>query len=215
MFTGIIQSVGSIACLEPHESDVRVTIDIGTLSIEDVKIGDSISVNGVCLTTVKTFPDSFAADVSNETLSCTTFKEFRVGTRVNLELALTPATRMGGHIVSGHVDGIGVVRRITQDGRSKRFQIGMPEKLARYVAAKGSICVDGISLTVNEVNQDTFQVNIVPHTLSETTLGAAVCDQRVNLEVDLFARYLERLILEREKDADPIDLDMLKKAGFL
>ncbi|MGH8549685.1 MAG: riboflavin synthase [Methylococcales bacterium] len=214
MFTGIIQSIGKVNNLEPRGSDVWITVDIGKLSIEEIDAGDSIAVNGVCLTAVKTIGNSFAADVSNATLSCTTLQEFRAGTPVNLELALTPSTRMGGHIVSGHVDGVGVIRRKVPDGRSMCFEIGMPKDLARYVAVKGSISVDGISLTVNGVNRDRFQVNIVPHTLAKTTLGTAMIGQRVNLEVDLVARYLERLLSERDKQPEQIDLQTLEKAGF-
>ncbi len=215
MFTGIVQSIGKVTSLERRTSDVRITVDIGKLSIEELSAGDSIAVNGVCLTAVRTLGHAFAADVSNETLSCTTLREFRAGTPVNLELALTPSTRMGGHIVSGHVDGVGVIRQKVPDGRSIRFQIGMPKNLARYVAVKGSVSVDGVSLTVNEVNPDGFQVNIVPQTLTETTLGTAKSGQTVNLEVDLLARYLERLLSQREKDMDRIGLETLEKAGFL
>lgn len=214
MFTGIIQSIGKIVGLERQGSDVRIWVDIAKLSIEDLNVGDSIAVNGVCLTAVQLVSNSFAADVSNETLSCSTLQDAGLGTPVNLELALTPSTRMGGHIVSGHVDGVGVIQRNDPDGRSMRFQIGMPQNLARYVAVKGSICVDGISLTVNEVDRDWFRVNIVAHTLAETTLGSAVVGQRVNLEVDLLARYLERLLAERCNKTDRIDLETLKKAGF-
>lgn len=214
MFTGIVQSIGTIASLEPGASDLRVVVDIGKLSIKELSVGDSIAVNGVCLTAVQKAGNSFAADVSSETLSCTTLREFRVGTPVNLELALTPSTRIGGHIVSAHVDGVGAIRQKYPDGRSMRFQIGIPKNLARYVAAKGSVCVDGISLTVNDVGEDCFQVNIVPHTLHETTLGRAAPGQRVNLEVDLLARYLERLLSGRDKGSDPIDLATLEKAGF-
>jgi riboflavin synthase len=214
MFTGIIQSIGKIARLERRAPDLRLTVEIGKLSIANIAAGDSIAVNGVCLTAVLITGNAFAADVSNETLSCTTLNEFRVGTPVNLELALTPSTRFGGHIVSGHVDGVGVIRRKVPDGRSMRFAIGMPKNLARYVAAKGSISVDGVSLTVNQLNPDEFQVNIVPHTLVETTFGSAVPGQRVNLEVDLLARYLERLLSEPDQARGRIDLESLGKAGF-
>ncbi len=214
MFTGIIQSIGKITSLKRLGSDIRIGVDIAELSIEELNAGDSIAVNGVCLTAIQITANSVAADVSNQTLACSTLQDFRIGTRVNLELALTPSTRMGGHIVSGHVDGVGVIQQKVPDGRSMRFQIGMPENLARYIAAKGSVCVDGISLTVNEVDRNCFRVNIVPHTLAETTLGSAVVGQRVNLEVDLLARYLERLLSERDKDTDRIGLETLGKAGF-
>ncbi|MGH8476870.1 MAG: riboflavin synthase [Methylococcales bacterium] len=206
MFTGIIQSIGKISSLERGASDLRIGVAIGKLASEAISVGDSIAVNGVCLTVVGIGSHSFVADVSNETLACTTLKELQVASPVNLELALTPATRMGGHIVSGHVDGVGVILDQVADGRSVRFQIGMPENLARYVAAKGSICVDGISLTVNKVDPHCFRVNIVRHTLAETTLGRATVGQRVNLEVDLLARYLERLLSERGPESGQIDL---------
>ncbi len=214
MFTGIVQSIGKIAKIERQGPDARIVVDIGSLSIADIAVGDSIAINGVCLTAVQIAGNSFAADVSNETLSCTTLPEFRTGTPVNLELALKPSTRMGGHIVSGHVDGIGIIREKHGDGRSVRFWIGMPRNLARYVAAKGSICIDGISLTVNEADEGGFRVNLVPHTLSATNLGDAAVGQKVNLEVDLLARYLERLLAGRDKDSDRIDLETLEKAGF-
>ena len=214
MFTGIIQSIGKITRLEPRGSDVRIVIDVGKLAISEIEIGDSIAVNGVCLTAVQKIGNTFTADVSNETLSCTTLQDLPEGTPVNLELALTPSSRMGGHIVSGHVDGVGKIRQKVQDGRSVRFAIGTPFNLTRYVAAKGSICVDGVSLTVNAVDADAFQVNIVPHTLAETTLGSANAGRHVNIEVDVVARYLERLSADPDKEPELIDLDTLEKAGF-
>lgn len=215
MFSGIIQSIGTITSLEKRALDLRIEIDIGKLAMESIALGDSIAVNGVCLTAVELGSHRFAADVSNETLACTTLKDFCVAMPVNLELALTPTTRIGGHFVSGHVDGIGVIRKRFADGRSQRFEIGMPQDLARYIAAKGSICVDGVSLTVNQVESECFGVNIVPHTLSETTLGQAMPGRRVNLEVDLLSRYLERLLCERNPDGGPLSWETLKKAGFL
>jgi riboflavin synthase len=214
MFTGIIQSVGKVTRLDRRGSDLRIVVDIGKLPGDQIGIGDSIAVNGVCLTAVQIAGNTFTADVSNETISCTTFDEIGVGVPVNLELSLTPSTRMGGHIVSGHVDGVGEVLGKSEDGRSVRFRISLPRELARYVAGKGSIAVDGISLTVNQADADFFEVNIVPHTLAETTLGTAEVGQRVNLEVDLLARYLERLLSERDRDSDQIDLETLEKAGF-
>lgn len=214
MFTGIIQSVGRIDTTEKRGSDFRFVVETGKLPTESIEIGDSISVNGVCLTAIEVAGSSFVADVSNETLTCTTFHSLKAGMPVNLELALTPSTRMGGHIVSGHVDGIGIIQEKYEDGRSIRFQIGLPEHLARYIAIKGSICIDGISLTVNNVTDADFDVNIVPHTLNETTLGTAVVGQEVNLEVDLLARYLERLLQNPKQDSGGLDLDTLKQAGF-
>ena len=189
MFTGIILAVGKISAIERKAGDCRLTIATGKLPLHDVVLGDSIAVNGVCLTAVELGSNYFCADVSNETLSRTTLNAATVGTPVNLELALTPSTRLGGHIVSGHVDGIGVVTEKQADGRSFRFKFKAPDSLAKYIAEKGSICINGISLTVNEVDGAVFSVNIVPHTLKETTLGEAVVGTKVNLEVDLLARY--------------------------
>jgi riboflavin synthase len=194
MFTGIILAIGKISAIQPKGGDFRLNIDTGKLSLEDAYLGDSIAVNGVCLTAIELGGNFFSADVSNETLSRTSLKSAKVGTDVNLELALTPTTRLGGHIVSGHVDGQGTVISKHQDGRSYCFQFKAPDKLAKYIAEKGSICINGVSLTVNQVNGATFTVNIVPHTLQETTLGELTAGTEVNLEVDLLARYMERLM---------------------
>jgi len=217
MFTGIILAVGKIAGIENKSGDCRLKIATGKLPLSDAALGDSIAVNGVCLTAVELGDDYFYADVSNETLSRTTLKNATVGTPVNLELALTPNTRMGGHIVSGHVDGIGKVIEKNPDARSVRFKFKAPDNLAKYIAEKGSICINGISLTVNEVHGATFTVNIVPHTLKETTLNDAVVGIEVNLEVDLLARYMERLMQGEAaaKDHSGITQDLLQKSGFL
>lgn len=217
MFTGIILAVGKITAIEHKSGDCRFTIDTGKLPLNDVKLGDSIAVNGVCLTAVTLGPHHFCADVSNETLSRTLLQAAKIGTPVNLELALTPSTRMGGHIVSGHVDGIGSVIEKKPDGRSFRFTFKSPDHLAKYIAEKGSICIDGISLTVNEVKGSVFGVNIVPHTLQETTLGYASPGTKVNLEVDLLARYLERLMQGdgAARDSQGITEALLLKSGFL
>lgn len=201
MFTGIIQSMGQVAALEPKGDDLRVRIQTGKLELANVELGDSIAVNGVCLTVVELPGDGFWADVSGETIKRTGFASIKVGTKVNLEKALTPTTHLGGHLVSGHVDGVGEVVKRYNDGRSVRFHIKAPDELARYIAEKGSITVDGISLTVNVVNGAEFELNIVPHTLQETTMGDFKTGTRVNLEVDLIARYLERLLLG-DKAAD-------------
>jgi riboflavin synthase len=216
MFTGIILAVGKISAIERKSGDCRLTIATGKLPLNDVVLGDSIAVNGVCLTAVELGKDYFCADVSNETLSRTILNAATVGTPVNLELALTPTTRLGGHIVSGHVDGIGVVTEKQADGRSFRFKFKTPDNLAKYIAEKGSICINGISLTVNEVDGAVFSVNIVPHTLKETTLGNAVVGTKVNLEVDLLARYLERLIKgdAAAKSCGGITEELLQKSGF-
>lgn len=195
MFTGIITAVGAITTLQPRNGDSRLRIATGKLDLRDVQIGDSIAVSGVCLTAVELASDGFWADVSRETLERTILGDAKPGARVNLEKALTPTTRLGGHLVSGHVDGVGVVSEWRPDGRSWRLRIQAPDALARYIAEKGSICVDGISLTVNRVDGASFELNIVPHTLQETTLANVKVGQRVNLEVDLIARYLERLLL--------------------
>jgi len=217
MFTGIILAVGKIAGIENRGGDCRLKIATGKLPLGDAALGDSIAVNGVCLTAVELGNGYFVADVSNETLSRTILKNASVGTPVNLELALTPNTRMGGHIVSGHVDGIGKVIEKKPDARSVKFTFKVPNNLAKYIAEKGSICINGISLTVNEVNGATFSVNIVPHTLKETTLVDAVVGTEVNLEVDLLARYMERL-MQGEAAANNhsgITEDLLQKSGFL
>lgn len=195
MFTGIVEAVGRIAGLEFKGRDLRVTVATGKLDLSDVKLGDSIAVNGICLTAVALPGNGFVADVSAETLQRSTFDSLRAGSRVNLEKALTPTTRLGGHLVSGHVDGIGEVIERCAEGRSVRFRIKAPDELARYIATKGSITVDGVSLTVNSVHGAVFELNLVPHTLRETTVDTFVAGRRVNLEVDLIARYLERLLL--------------------
>lgn len=194
MFTGIILAIGQVSAIMPKEGDFRLKIQTGKLPMATVQLGDSIAVNGVCLTAVERGADYFIADVSNETLSRTTLKEAKTGLPVNLELALTPSTRMGGHIVSGYVDGIGTILDKKSDGRSWRFRVKAPDAIAKYIAEKGSICIDGISLTVNEVDGAVFGINIVPHTLNETTLGTSHIGTKVNLEVDLLARYMERLL---------------------
>jgi len=218
MFTGIIESIGEVAAIEAKGEDARLRILTNKLDLTDVRLGDSIAVNGVCLTAVELPGDGFWADVSGETLSCTTFKSLTVGTKTNLEKALTPSTRLGGHLVSGHVDGIGKVVERYNDGRSVRFNIQAPNDMAKYIAEKGSICVDGISLTVNAVKGAIFELNIVPHTLQETTMETFKVGTEVNLEVDVIARYLERLILGNKAadgNSPKISMDMLKENGFL
>jgi len=195
MFTGIIQAVGNIASLEPRGGDVRLAINSGKLPMTDVVLGDSIAVSGVCLTVIEKSASGFCADVSGETLRRTMIGSLAVNDAVNLEKALTLETRLGGHMVSGHVDGIGSVTDRKEDSRSVQFTIEAPAELARYIAMKGSICIDGVSLTVNAVDGAAFELNIVPHTLSETTLHEYRAGRQVNLEVDLVARYLERLLL--------------------
>lgn len=197
MFTGIVQVVGKVAALTPQGGDLRISIDTGSLSMENVKIGDSICVSGCCLTVIGKRAHGFDADASKETLSLTTLGELKPGSPVNLETALTLATPLGGHLVSGHVDGLGTVRARREEARSVRFDIEVPAALGRYVAHKGSVCVDGVSLTVNALRDNVFDVNIIPHTMSHTIFGQYQSGSRVNLEVDVVARYVERLLAER------------------
>jgi len=198
MFTGIIQCTGTIARSEPRGGDVRLAIAAPALDFSDVAIGDSISVSGVCLTVVELGEHEFGVDVSNETLALTTLGALRDGNAVNLEKALRLSDRLGGHLVSGHVDGVGRIMSIEPDARSQRWLIDAPKELARYIAAKGSVCVDGVSLTVNTVEGARFSVNLIPHTVEATTFAQRKPGDRVNLEVDMMARYLERLLQERE-----------------
>ena len=215
MFTGIIQAVGEIAALEAKGGDLRLRVRTGGLDLGDVRLGDSIAVSGVCLTAVELPGDGFWADVSGETLAHTILGNLKIGARVNLEKALLPTTRLGGHLVSGHVDGVGEVIERKRDARSERFRIRAPQELARYVAHKGSICVDGVSLTVNTVEGRVFDLNIVPHTLAETTLADFAVGRQVNLEVDLIARYLERLLLgERAARPGGLTEALLRDHGF-
>ena len=219
MFTGIIEAVGRVQQITPRSGDVRLTIATGKLSLADVKLGDSIATNGICLTVVELTGQGFAADVSNETLRRTCLKTRQVGTRVNLEKALMPTSRLGGHIVSGHVDGLGEIISFKPDARSLQYQVRAPDSLAKYISEKGSITVDGISLTVNAIDGATFSLNIVPHTVQETNVGEWQTGSVVNLEVDLLARYLERLIMG-DKAAQPsakadISLEFLAQHGFL
>jgi len=195
MFTGIIEAVGSVAGRLARGEDMRLRIDTAVLNLVDVKLGDSIAVNGVCLTAVELPGDGFWADVSHETLKRTGIGKLQDGDAVNLEKALTPETRLGGHLVSGHVDGIGEVISREGRGRAECFIIRAPDKLAKYIAEKGSICVDGTSLTVNAVNGAEFELTIVPHTLQQTIMDSYHVGSQVNLEVDIIARYLERLLL--------------------
>ena len=192
MFTGIIQTRGTVTSLEPRGGDVRLTVDAPDLG--EFRVGDSISVSGACLTAAARTERGFVADVSRETLGRTTLGRLEGGAAVNLELSLTPASALGGHLVTGHVDGVGEFLSQDEDARSRRLRLRAPSGLERYVAARGSVCVDGVSLTVNEVEGREFGVNVIPHTAAVTTLGAARPGSRFNLEVDLIARYVERLL---------------------
>ena len=215
MFTGIIEAVGEIAQTESKGGDMRMRINTADLDMTDVQQGDSIAVSGVCLTAIDSGDYFFVADVSAESLGRTTLGDLKTGERVNLEKALTPTTRLGGHMVSGHVDGVGEVLARENEGRSIRFKIRAPKSLCSYIAEKGSICVDGISLTVNHIEGDTFDLNIVPHTLANTTMEEFKPGRKVNLEVDIIARYLERLLQGNDSTAnDTITMDLLRRTGF-
>ncbi|MES2720564.1 MAG: riboflavin synthase [Pseudomonadota bacterium] len=220
MFTGIIEAIGTVRRLEPRGGDLRLTVATGKLDLRDVKLGDSIATNGVCLTVVEQGSDYYVADVSGETVRRSTLASFRVGQRVNLEKALTPTTRLGGHLVSGHVDGIGEVISMQPDARSIRYRVKAPDELAKYIAEKGSITTDGISLTVNAIDGAIFDLNIVPHTVGETNIADWAPGVRLNLEVDILARYLERLLLgdraaqSQAASAGGITLSFLAENGY-
>ena len=221
MFTGIIEALGVIERSESKGRDLVLTISTGNLDLSDVKLGDSIAVNGVCLTVVTLNSKGFTADVSAESLVHTNLKEFQAGTKVNLEKALTLSTRLGGHLVSGHVDGVGQVLARKQDGRSIRFDIRSPEEIRRYIANKGSVTVDGVSLTVTGLLAEGFSLNIVPHTAGETTIDAYQVGQSVHIGVDLMARYAERLLqvgssdVTEQKTEGNLDKAFLAQNGFL
>lgn len=202
MFTGIIQAVGRIAAIESGEEDIRLRIETGKLPLSEVKLGDSIATSGVCLTVTDLPGDGFWADVSPETLSLTSLGTKDAGDSVNLETSLTLQTALGGHLVSGHVDGVGQIERIVEDARFWRVTIAAPENLARYIAMKGSICVDGTSLTVNQVEGANFELTIIPQTWEETVFSEYQIGSPVNLEVDVIARYLERLM---QYDQSPLE----------
>lgn len=216
MFTGIIEATGHIDSLEQVGGDVRAVISSDTLDFSDVKTGDSICVSGVCLTAIEITDNSFSVDISNETLALTSFASLTSGDKVNLEKAMQPSSRFGGHIVSGHVDGLAELLSRSPDGRSERLVFSAPVKLMKYIAAKGSVCLEGISLTVNEVRNNTFGLNIIPHTAEMTTFNALKEGDKVNLEVDLISRYLERLMTAGQTDAQPANLsfEKLVECGF-
>lgn len=198
MFTGLIQSVGRLVVRESRGGDQRLRFSWGSMPAHDIVLGESIAVSGCCLTVVAFNVEGWAADVSNETLALTTLGSLEEGSAVNLERSLLPTDRLGGHLVSGHVDAVGKVEKVWDDGRSQRWRFGAPASVLRYVAAKGSIAVDGTSLTVNAVDATGFEVNLVPHTVAHTAFGETAVGAAVNLEVDTVARYVERLLATRE-----------------
>ncbi len=211
MFTGIIRAKGSIGAIEKRGGDVRLRVTTPELPWSEYAVGDSIAVNGVCLTAVQLLDDGFDTDVSVETLEVTTLQQLAVGDAVNLEPALRVGDALGGHLVSGHVDGIGKMISRADDARSIRMKFEVPGELARYIAKKGSICVDGVSLTINEVSGNTFGLNIIPHTAEVTTMGAYEAGTAVNIEVDLLARYIERML---GSDAGGLSIDFLREHGY-
>ena len=216
MFTGIIQSIGRIAAIEGDGQDIRLRIATGKLPLASLALGDSVATSGVCLTVTELPGDGYWADVSIESLNLTTLGDRKPGDRVNLEKSLTPTSRLGGHIVSGHVDGVGTVRSVARDARSWRYVMSAPAELARYIAHKGSITVDGTSLTVNAVHGQEFELNIIPQTFDETVFGEYGEGTRVNLEVDVIARYLERLLQgDAAVSAEGVSLDTLRASGFV
>lgn len=199
MFTGLIQAVGRIVAREPRGGDLRLHVAFADLARSDVAVGESIAVSGVCLTVVAFDDERCAADVSNETLSLTTLGKLPVGAAVNLERALRASDRLGGHMVSGHVDGIGQVADIADDGRSQRWRFSAAPGLLRFIAGKGSVAIDGVSLTVNAVDNSGFEVNLVPHTIANTAFAQTARGAAVNIEVDVVARYVERLLQARDE----------------
>ena len=196
MFTGIIQAIGNISKIDSNGPDSRIVFKAGKMKLDDVKIGDSISVNGVCLSITEKTKDSFSSDLSSETLSLTTFIEMRANSKVNLEKAMNFSSRVNGHLIAGHVDGVGVIKEMKNDGRSILILIEFPEELDKYISKKGSIAVDGVSLTINGTKENTFSINIIPHTLSGSIISEYNIGTKVNIEVDLIARYLEKLVVK-------------------
>ena len=216
MFTGIIEATGVISELQKKQGDLAIRIQSNDLKMADVKIGDSIATNGVCLTVVTKHSDGFSADLSNETIGLTGFANYKQGQKVNLEKAMQPVSRLGGHLVSGHVDGIATITSITPNARATEYWLSTNSELMKYIPYKGSVCVDGISLTVNAVEENKFKLTIVPHTSEQTSIADFKVGTEVNLEVDQIARYLERLIKGAEQPASSdISMSLLTQAGFI
>ncbi|CAM4238811.1 riboflavin synthase [Vibrio agarivorans] len=216
MFTGIIEAVGTLSAIEQKGQDISITVDVGKLDMSDVKLGDSIATNGVCLTVTHFTGSSYSADLSVETLKKTGFVDYQVGGKVNLEKAMLPTTRFGGHIVSGHVDGVGEIVERSPSGRAIDLWVEMSEDIEKYVAEKGSITVDGISLTVNDIRDNTFKLTIIPHTSDETTIEDFQVGRKVNLEVDVLARYMERLMNKQaaQEPKSRLTMEFLQQNGF-
>ena len=218
MFTGIIEALGKIQQISSHGKDLVLSIDAGALDLSDVKLGDSIAVNGVCLTVISLGHQNFSADVSAESLVHTDMRNYQRGTEVNLEKALTLSTRLGGHLVSGHVDGIGEIITFYQEGRAWRYEVSCPQPLLKYIANKGSVTIDGVSLTVTGLGSNSFILNVVPHTTSETGIQAYGIGHKVHIEVDLMARYAERLLTfsaDSNDEKETINHSFLTEHGFL
>lgn len=218
MFTGIIEAVGKIKQISVNQQGARITLDCQSLDMSDVKLGDSIATNGICLTVVAFDQQSFTADVSNETLTRTGFANYSQHQQVNLEKAMLPTTRFGGHIVSGHVDAVCEIKSISQNGNSVEYWLSMPADIAPYIAEKGSITVDGVSLTVNSLTQNQFRLTIVPHTTAQTIIPSYQVGSKVNIEVDVMARYIERLLLKNKPETSPtsnVTEALLKQSGFI
>lgn len=216
MFTGIIEATGTLDELTLIDGDLRVRVRSQNLDMSDVALGDSIATNGVCLTVTQKYPDGFNADISRETLSLTRFADYKKGQKVNLEKALQPVSRLGGHLVSGHVDGIATVVEITPNARAIEYWLEAPAELMKYIPYKGSVSIDGASLTVNAVEKNRFKLTIVPHTLEQTTIAEFAVGTEVNLEVDQISRYLERLINgAKAPEQSSISESLLAQAGFI
>ncbi len=221
MFTGIIEAIGTIKSMNISSMGARLTIDVGHLSMDDVKLGDSIATNGICLTVVDFDNKHFTADVSNETLTRTGFADYQVGQRVNLEKAMLPTTRFGGHIVSGHVDAVAQITGIKNNGNANDYWLSMSEDIAPYIAEKGSITIDGVSLTVNSLTENQFRLTIVPHTSEQTIMPSYSAGTKVNIEVDVMARYIERLLLKKSDShiqhsaLSTVSEELLARSGFI
>lgn len=217
MFTGIVEAVGTLSAMTPKGGDMSITVTCHDLDMSDVKLGDSIATNGICLTVVAMTDNSYSADLSLETLDKSAFAGYQIGDKLNLEKAMLPSTRFGGHIVSGHVDGVGEIIERHSVGRAIEYWVACPAAISKYIAEKGSITVDGISLTVNALRDDAFKLTIVPHTSGQTTIDDFSVGKQVNLEVDVLARYMERLLHSQTQASSPtsrLTMDFLQQNGF-